>query len=314
MPTGSRNLPLILGAGALTLGVGALLVFLLGEESRVETPRGNTPAPAFEPEKSALPESAGTIDALWDLAAQAAHRWREDARLVRLYASAIHPDGTINRATSEVQFVFVSKGLTALGPGEGTNNALRWSLSGGRTFHAEISQYPAPSLDGPEPKRCDLKALSGEGAPAEVILDASYAERMGKVPDLKLFTADRHFALNADPFTCEPRSRATAHTADELDGGPVVLDAGKPFDHAKASSLVEAALASASACKQAGGPSGPGTVSVRFDAKGKVEEVQFQMGGYQGTEAGRCLEQRLRKLEVKPWASGRGIVIKRFSL
>lgn len=295
------------------LGVGAMLVFLLGEESRVEAPVAGTPVPTLEPQKIALPESAGTVDALWDLAAQAARAWREDARLVRAYASAIHPDGTVNRATSEVQFVFVSKGLTALGPGEGTNNGLRWSLSGGRTSTAEISQYPAPSLDGPEPRRCDLKALSGDGAPAEVIFDASYAERMGKGPDLKLFTADRHFAVSADPFTCEPRSRATAHTAEELDAGQA-FDAGKPFDQAKASSQVDAVIAGAASCKQAGGPAGQGTVSVRFDAKGKVEEVQFQMGGYQGTETGRCIEQRLRKIAVKPWTSGSGIVIKRFSL
>jgi len=73
-------------------------------------------------------------------------------------------------------------------------------------------------------------------------------------------------------------------------------------------------IAGAAACKQPGGPSGQGTVSVRFDGAGKVDEVQFQMGGYQGTETGRCVEQRLRKLTVKPWTSGRGIVVKRFSL
>lgn len=300
----------------LALGVVALLAFLLHGDPAEDRGAGPLVGGATPPQdKEALPEAAGNLDALWTMADRAAAEWRSDARLVRLYASAVHPDGGINRATSDVQFVYVSTGLTALGPGPGTNNGFRWSLSGGRTSGVEISHYPAPSLDGPEPRRCDLAALCGEGAPAEVIVDVSFAERLGRGPDWKVFTADRHFALSADPFTCALRGRATPRTFDELaaaDAGD--SDAGRPFDQTRATSQLEGALKAAAACKTAGAPVGPGTVSVRFDRRGKVEEVQFQMGGYQGTETGRFIEGHLRRIEVKPWDSGRGFVVKRFSL
>jgi hypothetical protein len=251
---------------------------------------------------------------LWELAWAAAREWRADAQLTRMYATAIRADGTFDRARSDVQFVFLSKELSASGPSSGAPNGLRWALSQGKTTVVELKQYPAPPLDVPEPKLCDVGVLLAEGAPEVVVIDTFFTEHEGKPPLISIFSEDRMFMLQADPATCEVRGRSTRAPANELDSGVALVDAGKPFNFAKASAAVEEVLSLAGTCKQAGGPSGQGTVSVRFDLRGHVDEVSFQSGGYGGTETGRCLEQRLRKLQVPAWETGRGFIIKRFTL
>jgi hypothetical protein len=269
-----------------------------------------------EPDKNPLPQEANTLQVVWDLAWGAARGWQKDAKLTRLYAAGIHPDGVFQRATVDIQFVFFSRALSAAGVSQGTANGLRWALSAGKTYTVELKQYPEPSLDMPETRLCDLAELSGKDPPAEVTLDEFFTQKDGKAPVLSLFTDDKQFMVLADPFTCEVRGRATRNTADEADGGGRVAagDAGKVFDHAKASSQVDAVLAAAASCKRPDGATGPGTVSVRFDQSGKVDEVTFQMGGYGETPVGRCIEDRIRKIEVRPWDTGRGFIIKRFNL
>jgi hypothetical protein len=302
---------------AAAVGVVSYIAFEAADRGKDVRPPATTPVPMRpEPDKSPLPQGATTLAALWDIAWGAARQWRGDAQLTRLYASAIHPDGTFNRATADVQFVFLSKELSAAGATQGGANGFRWALSQAKISSMELKQYPAPSLGGVEPRLCDLGKMAGDGPPAEVVLDAYYVEHDGKEPVLSLFTEDRKFMVIAAPITCEVQGRATRQTEQEADGGPARLeaDAGRAFETAKASHAVELVLVAASSCKQPGGPSGPGTVSVRFNEQGKVDEVSFQMGSYAGTPVGRCLEDRIRKIVVSPWKTGRGFIIKRFSL
>lgn len=307
-----------IGIAALAIAAVGLVAYFGYEAASDDKQEGKgSPGPTapLEPDKSPLPQEVNTLQAVWDMAWTAARGWQPDARLTRLYAAGIHPDGSFQRATVDIQLVFFSKALSATGASQGTANGLRWALSLGKTYTVELKQYPQPSLEMPDVKLCDLAALSGKDPPAEVTLDVFYTEKDGKAPVASLFTDDKKFMVVVDPFTCEVRGRATRTTADEADGGlAVAVDAGKPFDQAKASSLVDAALAAAAECKQPAGATGPGTVSVRFSPQGKVDEVTFQMGGYAGTPVGRCIEDRLRKIEVRPWETGRGFIIKRFNL
>ena len=307
--------------GIIAVAVAAIgLLVYLGMEAALDDKADREPAAPTptrpEPDKTPLPQEVSTLAAVWDIAWGEARRWQKDARLTRMYAAGIHPDGSFQRATVDIQLVFLSKELSAVGASQGTANGLRWALSQGKTSSVALKQYPEPGLDIAETKLCDLATLAGKDPPAEVTLDAYYTEHDGKPAVLTMFTDDKKFMVLADPFGCEVRGRATRATADEADGGSVVSvgDAGRLFDHVKAGALVDAALAGASSCRPADGPSGPGTVSVRFGRNGKVDEVTFQMGGYPGTPVGRCIEDRMRKIEVKPWDSGRGFIIKRFTL
>jgi hypothetical protein len=308
-----------IGVVAIVAASLALLAYLVlealsdpGSKPPASTPEVVRP----EPDKQPLPQDATTVAGLWDMAWAAARAWNRDARLTRMYAASVHPDGTFDRARADVQFVFLSRELTERGGSQGAVNGLRWMLSQGKTHSMELKQYPAPSLDLPEARLCDLKELAGVDPPAEVVVDVTYVEQDGKAPVLSMFTEDRRFMVLADPSSCQVRGRATGSTAQELDGGRGGggVDAGRAFDTAAASRQVQGVLAGAGACKRAGGPEGAGTVSVRFDGAGKVDEVTFQMGGYAGTEVGRCIEERLRGVRVGPWDSGRGFIIKRFSL
>ena len=307
----------ILAVVVAAVGLAIYIGLEGADRSNPSVPAAGAASPTRpEPDKTPLPQDATTLGGLWEMAHGEARQWHKDARLTRLYASAIHPDGSFNRATADVQFVFLSRELSAVGTTQGGANGFRWALSQGRTFSMELKQYPVPSLDGVEPTLCDLGKLAGASPPAEVVLDAHFVEHDGKEPLLSVFTEDRKFMVLAAPGTCEVQGRATRQTDQEADSaaeGPQV-EAGKVFDTAKANQAVDAVLAGASKCKQPGGPEGPGTVSVRFNAQGKVEEVSYQMGGYGGTSVGSCLEDRLRKIVVGPWTSGRGFIIKRFSL
>ena len=303
-----------IGAAAL-VAVGALLFVVVREANQpppAPPPTGSEPPSILGPDQRPAPQGLTTVKAVWDHAWSEARSWRGDARITRFYVDGATSTGGLQEGAT-AQLVFLSRELTERGAVEGIANGLRFSLERGKVSATPIKQYPAPPLTGPEPQLCDIPALA-KGAPSEFVLDADYVPR-GAQPALSLFTRTKTWMVKADPFTCEPRERGVERTDQELDAGPELpFDVGGVFDLAKAGHLMDEAARQFGACKKPDGPTGPGSVAVTFKNDGKVGEVKFERGPYEGTPVGDCIAARLRKLEVRPWQIGRGYVSRPFEV
>jgi hypothetical protein len=80
-----------------------------------------------------------------------------------------------------------------------------------------------------------------------------------------------------------------------------------PFDTNAAQSALTTAAGGLAACKQPGGPTGHGHVSVVFGANGRPTKIVIGPP-FQATGVGSCIEGRLRRAHVPPF-SGPGVTL-----
>jgi len=86
-----------------------------------------------------------------------------------------------------------------------------------------------------------------------------------------------------------------------------------PFDRAAASQALGEAAASASSCREPGGPSGSGQVTVTFAPTGKVTAVSVS-GDFAGTGAGACIVRLFKAANIPAFAGDAMTVSKRFTV
>lgn len=85
---------------------------------------------------------------------------------------------------------------------------------------------------------------------------------------------------------------------------------GKEFDVLAAKSALSEAAAKAASCKQ--GPKGEGSVRVKLAPSGKVVSVTVTTPAFQGTAAGKCVQQVFRQATVPPFIGSDQTVYKKF--
>jgi hypothetical protein len=85
-----------------------------------------------------------------------------------------------------------------------------------------------------------------------------------------------------------------------------------PFDRGAAAASLGAVAESVAACKQLGGPTGEGHVSVTFRRNGTVRSAVVDTPPYARTGVGGCITMKFRAARVPPYAGERVTVGKRF--
>jgi hypothetical protein len=119
----------------------------------------------------------------------------------------------------------------------------------------------------------------------------------------------------AAPAAGGPRSTSTAKEAKEKEPPPAAtgFGAGAAFDAQAAKTALGAAAGNASSCKEAGGPTGTGRVSITFAASGRPTSVAVT-GDLAGTTVGSCVARLFRGARVPAFSGEPVTVSKTFSV
>jgi hypothetical protein len=111
-----------------------------------------------------------------------------------------------------------------------------------------------------------------------------------------------------------PRSREKeAAKEKEPPPAPTGFGAGAPFDAQAAKTALGGAAANASSCKEPGGPTGSGRVSITFAASGRPTSVAVT-GDLAGTTVGSCVARLFRGSRVPAFSGEPVTVSKTFSV
>jgi hypothetical protein len=106
------------------------------------------------------------------------------------------------------------------------------------------------------------------------------------------------------PTAPAPEAEATAEAEAE---SPSSDSAGAAFDAGAAKTVLTAAAANASSCKQADGPTGSGRVSITFAPSGRPTSVAVT-GDVAGSSVGSCVAKLFRQTRV-PAFSGEPVTV-----
>lgn len=87
-----------------------------------------------------------------------------------------------------------------------------------------------------------------------------------------------------------------------------------PFSRSAAISALSTAASAAAGCKQAGGPTGRGRVSVTFAPSGRVTTATVNGPPFAGTSVGGCVAAQFRRATVPPFSGSPVTVHKSFSI
>jgi hypothetical protein len=249
------------------------------------------------------------VESVVAFAAGHARGWRDDAQLIRLYATGVKADGSFDRESSEVQLVYLSPEATR---SHGEINGWRMTVRQGMFEGVAIWLHPAPEPDERPAHLCPLRDVVGEGAPDRFTVDAHWAKRGEQAPALLVFTTTpTRWVVVADPFTCAVHDRSRPRTDQETEEVANAPDAsGVWFDARAASEVITSQIAEAG-CERSG-PKGAATVQVVFGKDGKAIQVDFLAGSVGESAAGQCLRAALLRTRVKPWQQGTGQAAARF--
>lgn len=129
--------------------------------------------------------------------------------------------------------------------------------------------------------------------------------------------ATTHEAPAHEAFTHEASAHeAPAHEASEHEApaaAPASTGASTPFDTAAAKEALTAASGNAASCKEMGGPTGNGRVSITFAPSGRPTSVAVT-GDLAGTTVGSCVARLFRGVHVPAFAGDSVTVAKSFSI
>jgi predicted Zn finger-like uncharacterized protein len=110
-----------------------------------------------------------------------------------------------------------------------------------------------------------------------------------------------------------PRAKAADTPAKEEPPTQTGFGAGTPFDAQAAKTALGGAAANASSCKEPGGPTGTGRVSITFAASGRPTSVAVT-GDLAGTTVGSCVARLFRSARVPAFSGEPVTVSKTFSV
>ena len=102
-------------------------------------------------------------------------------------------------------------------------------------------------------------------------------------------------------------------SSKEASAAPATAGASTPFDTAAAKEVLTATAANAASCKEMGGPTGNGKVSITFAASGRPTSVAVT-GDLAGTTVGSCVARLFRAARVPAFAGDPVTVAKSFSI
>lgn len=302
---GSTRAALLLAAFAVAGSLGTLLAVVLYDR----TPGAGPEPPAVVPDKAKpdprkpWPSSVLSLQDAWAEAGRQAKVWRQDARPVRLYATAVRADGRLQRDRSQVQVVFMSDSAE---PG---SNAWRWTLQDGGLREQQFALRPQAAQKEAPSQLCAIGELLGPQGPSEVSVDAHFAG----TPKMTVFTTQPRWVSVADPHSCEVLGRTgPLQGEDQKPGLPVSVEA--VFNRAEARQRVQEAMRG---WQQACGrdlSAAEGVLGVSFARAGAVEKVEFVSGVDPSGPLARCIADHVAKAQVRPWSHGRGYVTVPFRL
>lgn len=120
-------------------------------------------------------------------------------------------------------------------------------------------------------------------------------------------------AVAPSPGRATPRSQPTEAETKEAPAAPTGFGAGAPFDAQAAKTALGGAAANAGSCKEAGGPTGTGRVSITFASSGRPTSVAVT-GDLAGTTVGSCVARLFRGTRVPAFSGEPVTVSKTFSV
>jgi predicted Zn finger-like uncharacterized protein len=188
----------------------------------------------------------------------------------------------------------------------------------------------APATASAEPRPSAAPAGSAESAPAT---ETSATPEASAAPSASAAASAAATATSAGtaaaPRTTTPRDsgaaatprdtasastpRETETSATPAAGEPKPAAGGAEFDTASAKTALTAAANNASSCKEAGGPTGSGKVSITFAPSGRPTSVAVT-GDLAGTTVGSCVAKLFRAARVPPFSGDPVSVSKAFSV
>jgi predicted Zn finger-like uncharacterized protein len=222
--------------------------------------------------------------------------------LVMLVLVLVGGLGGVGFATGKLQPLLAKAGLMAP-PASSAEAEVAPAASGRPALSAE----PAASA-APEGSAAPAASASGgaelPAAPATgIATTTATAPATGAAP------------VAAAPAAGGPRSTSTAKEAKEKEPPPAAtgFGAGAAFDAQAAKTALGAAAGNASSCKEAGGPTGTGRVSITFAASGRPTSVAVT-GDLAGTTVGSCVARLFRGARVPAFSGEPVTVSKTFSV
>jgi predicted Zn finger-like uncharacterized protein len=219
--------------------------------------------------------------------------------LVMLFLVALAALGGVGLATGKLQPLLARVGLMApasqiAAPAE--------SAEGKPTTAA-----PAPEASAaPEPSAAPVASASGD-TPAPPPTGTATAVATAQVTG-----AARAAPAQAAGGTARSKEK---EEAKEKEAAPAAtgFGASTPFDAQAAKTSLGAAAANASSCKEPGGPTGSGRVSITFAASGRPTSVAVT-GDLAGTTVGSCVARLFRGTRVPAFSGEPVTVSKTFSV
>jgi hypothetical protein len=170
---------------------------------------------------------------------------------------------------------------------------------------AEPAASAAPEASAKEPSAESSAAPGASGAPgASASAAASTAPSSAPVAIGK--------SRPTAPRETTPAQPGEGHEPKEPETKPAATG-GAAFDAGAAKTALTAAANSASSCKEAGGPTGSGKVSITFAASGRPTSVAVT-GELAGTTVGSCVAKLFRAARVPAFSGDPVSVSKSFSV
>jgi predicted Zn finger-like uncharacterized protein len=177
---------------------------------------------------------------------------------------------------------------------------------------------PASSAAEPTATNRDPVASAAPEASATPVAsqsgDAPAAPPTGTATTVAAAPATGVPRATAGPAGGTPRSKEK-EAAKESEPAPAAtgFGAGTPFDAQAAKTALGGAAANASSCKEPGGPTGSGRVSITFAASGRPTSVAVT-GDLAGTTVGSCVARLFRGSRVPAFSGEPVTVSKTFSV
>jgi predicted Zn finger-like uncharacterized protein len=154
-------------------------------------------------------------------------------------------------------------------------------------------------------------ANTGAAAPAQ----APLAHAASTPPAHAAATAPRE-STPKESASKESASRESSDTdtsSKETSAAPATGGAATPFDTAAAKEVLTSTAANAASCKEMGGPTGNGRVSITFATSGRPTSVAVT-GDLAGTTVGSCVARLFRAARVPAFTGEPVTVAKSFSI
>ena len=172
---------------------------------------------------------------------------------------------------------------------------------------APVSETAATASAVPEPSASTTTSASAAAAATAPAVANTPSPATPRAP-----TAFRQSEL-ASPKPGSPEREREPEPTPAAEPEPESPSAGASFDTGAAKTVLTAAAANASSCKQADGPTGNGRVSITFAPSGRPTSVAVT-GDVAGSAVGSCVAKLFRQTRVPAFSGEPVTVAKSFTI